>query len=283
MGRAFASSKPFLHWQNLSQLSYTLMTMIYWKDRLRAATLHLGISLVIAALAALLVFLVWYPHPYGEISGGRNLFLLVVAVDVIMGPLLTLTIFNLRKPRRELRRDLAVIGLLQVAALSYGLWTMAVARPVHLVFELDRFRVVRAIDVPDDLLRQAPAGLRNLPFTGPTLLSVREFRDSQESFDATMAALQGIALGARPDLWQSYAKAKPLIVARARPLTQLKNRFPTRALEIDAALASSRPATEAKRGISVGYIPMVGRSSFWTVLIDIETTDIIAFVPIDSF
>jgi hypothetical protein len=259
------------------------MDIRFSKSRLRAAAIHLGLSLLVAALAALLVFLVWYPYPYRDISGGRDLFLLLIAVDVIMGPLLTLTIFNPKKPHRELRRDLVVIGLLQLTALGYGLWTMAVARPVHLVFEIDRFRVVHAIDVPDELLSQAPANLRHLPFTGPTLLSVREFKDSKESFDATMAALQGIALGARPDLWQSYAKAKPLITARAQPLTQLKTRFPTRSQEIDAALASSPHITEAKREASVGYIPMVGRNSFWTVLIDMETTNIIAFVPIDSF
>jgi hypothetical protein len=143
--------------------------------------------------------------------------------------------------------------------------------------------VVHAIDVPAELLIQAPADLRNLPFSGPTLLSVREFRDPKESFDATMAALQGIALGARPDLWQSYEKAKPLITARAQPLTQLKTRFPIRGHEIDAALASSPLSTDAKRDVSVGYIPMVGRNSFWTVLIDTRTAEIVAFVPIDSF
>jgi hypothetical protein len=253
------------------------------RSRFLAFVVHFAVSFLIAAFAALLVFLVWYPYPYREISGGRDLFLLVVAVDVVMGPLLTLTIFNLKKPRKELRRDLAVIGLLQLAALGYGLWTMAVARPVHLVFEIDRFRVVHAIDVPAELLNQAPADMRHLPFTGPTLLSVREFRDPRESFDATMAALQGIALGARPDLWQSYAKARPLITARAQPLEQLKNRFPDRAAEIDAALASSSLLLQEKRAMSIGYIPMVGRSSFWTVLINTETTEIIAFLPIDSY
>jgi hypothetical protein len=253
------------------------------KSRSRAFGIHFGISLLVAAVAALLVFQVWYPPPYLEISGGRDLFLLVVVVDVIMGPMLTLTIFNVKKPRRELHRDLAVIGMLQSAALGYGLWTMAVARPIHLVFEIDRFRVVHAIEVPADLLHQAPAGLRILPFTGPTLLSVREFRDANESFDATMAALQGIALGARPDLWQSYEKAAPQIRARAQPLAGLKSRFPARMEEIDEALASSSLPIEATRKRSIGYLPMVGRGSFWTVLIDTETADIVSFVPIDSF
>src|SRR3954447_23361508 len=125
--------------------------MIKWKERLRASGLHLGISLCIAVTAALLVFAAWYPYPYREISGGRELFLLVTTVDVILGPLITFAIFNRSKPRRELVLDLSVVACIQLAALGYGLWTVAVARPVHLVFEVDRLRVVHAIDIPDEL------------------------------------------------------------------------------------------------------------------------------------
>ena len=250
----------------------------FWQGRLKAAGIHLAISLVVAALAALLVFLVWYPYPYREISGGRELFLIVVAVDVVMGPLMTLAVFNTAKPRKELRRDLGIIGLLQLAALAYGLWTVAVARPVHLVFEIDRFRVVHAIDVPPELINRAPPELRQLPLTGPTLLSVRDFKDSKENFDATMAALQGIAIGARPDFWQPYLKGKQQILAKAKSLAELKARFPAYKKEIDSALQASGHAP-----IGVGYIPMVGRQTFWTVLIDLNTAEVLAFVPLDSF
>lgn len=250
-------------------------------SRLLAAGIHFGLSVVIAVLAAWLVFAVWYPYPYREISGGRELFLIIVAVDVVMGPLMTLTVFNISKPVKELRRDLTVIGLLQVAALAYGLWTVAVARPVHLVFEIDRFRVVHAIDIPEEELKQAPAGLEKLPFTGPTPLSLREFRGEKESFDATMEALQGVLLSARPSLWQPYSQGIPKVLARARPLVELKSRFPARSAEIDAALQS------ASRGQGpagpIGYVPMVGRQTFWTVLVDGNTAEVIAFVPIDSF
>ena len=258
-----------------------LTTAIFWKSRLKASSIHLAISLTLAALAALLVFAVWYPYPYREISGGRELFLLVVTVDVIMGPLMTLAVFNLNKPRKELRRDLTVIGVLQLAALAYGLWTVAVARPVHLVFEIDRFRVVHAVDIEPELLARAPEGLRQLPLTGPTLLSVREFKDSKESFEGTMAALQGASLGARPDFWQSYEKAKPQILARVRPLAELKTRFPARTGEIDRALKSA--AASNRSLTSIGYIPLISRSTFWTVLMDANTTEVIGFVPIDSF
>lgn len=250
-----------------------------WKGRLKASGIHLAISLALAILAALLVFLVWYPYPYREISGGRELFLLVVTVDVIMGPLMTFAVFNTQKPRKELKRDITIIGILQLAALAYGVWTVSVARPVHLVYEIDRFRVVHAIDVPVEMLDRAPEGQKTLPWTGPTLLSVRDFKDSKESFEATMAAVQGVNLGARPDLWQSYEKAKPQILARARPLAELKTRFAAQSATIDQALASNGKPPAA----SVSYLPLAGRNTFWTVLVDTNTAEILAFVPIDSF
>ena len=92
-----------------------------FKSRLVAAGVHLGVSLVVAALAALLVFKVWYPYPYNEISGGRELFFLIVSVDVVLGPLLTFAVFNTAKRRRELALDISVIAVLQAAALALSL------------------------------------------------------------------------------------------------------------------------------------------------------------------
>jgi hypothetical protein len=250
--------------------------MINWNERLRAAGIHLGICLPIAALAALLVFGIWYPYPYREISGGRELFLIVVAVDVILGPLITLAVFNRAKPWTELRRDLATVGVIQLAGLGYGLWTVAVARPVHLVFEIDRFRAVHAIDVPEDLVGRQPAGVTALPWLGPTLLSVRPFRDSSEGFEATVAALKGVQIGARPDFWQSYGEGRAQVLHAAKPVTQLRDRFATRREEIDAVLKDKGRSAE-----SVAYVPLISRKFFWTALVDARTADVIAFVPVD--
>lgn len=246
--------------------------------RLRAGGIHLGISLVVAAAAAAAVFGLWYPHPYREISGGRELFVLLVSVDVVLGPLLTLAIFNRAKPRAELRRDLGVVAALQLAALVYGLWTVAVARPVHLVFEIDRLRVVHALDVPVELMPRVPPGITALPWTGPTLLAVRPFTSEQEKLDATIAALQGLSLSARPDLWQGYEDARPAVLAAARPVTDLLKRFPAQAAEVDKVLREANLARE-----QAVYLPMVGRKSFWTAFLDARSAQVLAFLPIDSF
>ncbi|GGH52431.1 fimb protein [Comamonas phosphati] len=248
------------------------------KIRLRASGIHLGISLCIAALAAVLVFGLWYPYPYREISGGRELFLLVVAVDVVMGPLITLAIFNRAKPRRELLLDFTMVGLLQIAALTYGLWTVFMARPVHLVFEYSRMSVVHAIDLDTNLLSKAPPDLQRLPLTGPTVIALRPFKDSAEQLEATLAALNGGSLSTRTDLWQTYTSATAEILKAAKPATELNARFPQKATQIDQAiLATGRPAA------SLRYLPLLDRKAAWTVLIDAVSVKPLGFLPLDSF
>lgn len=250
----------------------------FWGDRLQASGIHLALSLAVAGLAALLVFGVWYPYPYREISGGRELFMLVVTVDVILGPLITLAVFNRKKPGTELRRDLAIVAMIQLAALGYGLWTVYVARPVHLVFEVDRFRVVHAIDVPPELLPKTAPGVNAMPITGPTLLSVRPTKNAKEQEEVTMQEIAGLPLGARPDFWQPYATAVPAVLKAAKPVALLKSRFASQASAIDRAVASTGRAPQA-----VVYLPMMGRKDFWTVLLDPVTADVLAYLPLDSF
>ena len=248
------------------------------KDRLGASGIHLGISLCVAVFAAALVFGLWYPYPYGEISGGRELFFLVVAVDVIMGPLITLAIFNRAKPRRELLIDFTVVGLLQLAALGYGLWTVFAARPVHLVFEYSRMTVVHAIDVDADLLAKAPTSLQKLPVTGPTVIALRPFKNPAEQFDATTAALKGFPLAARSDLWQAYEPARADVLKEAKPVAELRARFSNQAAQIDLAIAATgRPVTDLR------YLPLLSRKTAWTVLLDATTAEPLGYLPLDSF
>jgi len=174
--------------------------------------------------------------------------------------------------------SLVVVGLLQLAGLGYGLWTVHEARPVHLVFEIDRFRAVHAVEVPEELLASTPSGIVALPVTGPSLLAVRPFTGEHERVDATVAALQGLHLGARPDFWQAYEQAVPRVLAAAKPVSQLKSRFPAQTGAIDAVMAATGRSVDG-----LVYLPLVSRKSFWTVLLDARTAQILGFVPLDSF
>jgi hypothetical protein len=249
-----------------------------WRDRVYAASIHLGLSFLVGAAAAGLVFGLWYPYPYREISGGRDLFLILITVDVLLGPLMTLAVFNRTKSRAALLLDFSVIGILQVTALVYGLWTVAEARPVHLVFEYNRFRVVHAVELPEDVKEKAPPGIRPMPLTGPTLLSLRPFKDGKEQFEVAMQALEGVEPTTRPQLWQDYELAKSEVLKAGRPVDELKSRFKAQADLIAQTVAATGRSLD-----SLVYVPMIGRQYFWTVLVDAKTAEVVTFLPLDSF
>ena len=252
--------------------------MTLWASKFRACTIHLGLSLGVAILAAALVFWLWFPPPFRALSGGRELFLLVAGVDVVIGPLVTLVVFNPRKSRREKWLDFSVIGVLQLAALGYGLHTIYGSRPVHAVFEYNRFRVVHAGDIPPQFLARTPVGIKALPLSGPTWLSLRPLVGSEVA-DYTMQAMGGVEVAAHPELWQPYDAGRAAIVAAARPASQLLARFPQQADAIRQGVAQSGRAIDALR-----FLPIQGRKGVvWTVLLDATTAQPLAFVPLDSF
>lgn len=250
-----------------------------WKERGRAAAWHLLASLVVASLAAVLVFMVWFPYPYGEVAGGNGLFRLIVSVDVVLGPLLTFVVFNRAKPRRELWRDLSVIVAMQLAALAYGLHAVYQARPVYLVHEVDRFRVVTAADIePSDLAQALPA-FRELPHYGIRVIGVRPARDANESLQSLDLALAGRDISLQPQRWQELDDANRVeIRRRARDLAFLRTRAKDSGKTLDDLLADRGLPPE-----QVIALPLVGRRDDWSALMDRRTLQIIGYLPIDAF
>lgn len=248
-----------------------------WRRRVRAAGVHLLSCLVVAMAVAALVFLVWYPWPYRIVSGGEKLLFLVMGVDIVMGPLITLAIFDIRKPMRELKRDLAIIVALQLAALSYGLHTVYLARPAVLALEVERFRLTIANDVVMDELPKAVEGLRALPLDGPRLVDTVEPTDAQRG-DAIFKAMAGTDIGARPLFWRPWgAEGRRHALKVAKPLAPLVARAKDRAAFDDAVARSGRPLEQ------LAVIPMIARDTSWSVLIDKTSGEPVGFAPIDSF
>lgn len=246
--------------------------------RLRAATLHLLASALIAALAAALVFLVWYPPPYSTLAGGVSLFLLIVSVDVVMGPALTAVAASPGKGRAELTRDLAVIVVLQLAAFCYGLYTMAMARPVALAFEIDRFRVVTAADIEAPSLAEAPSGLQRLPWTGPRQIAVIKPTDPAEQMKALELGLAGFDLSFQPKYWREYAPLADAAWRAARPVPLLLAKYPQEAGEV------ARVAQEAgQQAQALRFLPLMSRRDSWVALMAEPSARVVGYLPVDGF
>lgn len=144
-----------------------------FKPAFKAMSVHFGLSLLVAAIVALLVFTLWFPYPYRELAGGRELFILVMAVDIVCGPLLTFVLFSPTKPKKELITDISLIAIIQILALCYGIWTVWQVRPLFLVQEADRFNIISAANIGTKDLELLPANLRPKLFGDPIKVSLR--------------------------------------------------------------------------------------------------------------
>jgi hypothetical protein len=246
---------------------------------LKAAFWHLLISALVVLAAAALVFGLWYPFPYSKLVGGQTLFFLVAGVDVVCGPLLTLVIFNPAKPPKDLVRDLGIVALIQLAALGYGVYSVALARPVYLVFQVNDFRAVIAADVNPDELALAPTELQSLPWWGPKLMGTRSSRDDADRANAINMALQGQEISMRPSWWQSYETNRAQVLGASKAIPQLIARQPSARALIDAAVQKAG-LPEA----SLHWLPLVSRqSSDWVVLIDKTTAEVRGFAHVDGY
>lgn len=253
--------------------------LVRYRAALKAAATHFLVTVVVAALAAVLVFYIWYPWPFYEIVSGRELFWLVIGVDVVCGPLLTLVLWNPAKSTRELTLDMSIIGLIQMAALSYGMTTVTDTRPVRLVFEVDRIRLVAKTEIDLNDLVHAPDGLRSLPWKGPVLVGVRPPKDNEELLRSIDQSLAGLEPALRPGWWQPYALSVSEVLKAASPLTVLRKGRPGDADRLEAAIrAAGYPESELL------WLPLTGGRSFdWVVLLHKATAQPLSYAHIDGF
>lgn len=102
---------------------------------------HLSISIIVALLVLTWIFTVWYPAPLTKATGVTPIVLLMLAIDIIVRPVLGFIVYKAHK--KFLKFDLAVVILLQLAAFSYGVYSLAEGRPVWMAFNGSRFELIR--------------------------------------------------------------------------------------------------------------------------------------------
>ena len=259
------------------------MTRVWNSTRLkfaaRIAAWHALLSLMIAVLAALWVFKGWYAAPFGEMLGVSTLVAVLIAVDVVCGPLLNFYLSNPTKTRRALLVDWTAVGVIQLGALVYGMHALWEARPVMVVFENDRLVVVTAVEIDEAEFPRALPEFQTLPSTGIQLAAVRQPKDADERLQSLEFSLQGVEPSARPSWWIPYSQAGKAIRYRAKPLLELAER---------GTLTTEELARKAEEiGIynkDLIYLPIVSkRSKDWIAILDSKTLYPIGYIAADGF
>lgn len=245
-------------------------------NRYSAAGIHLVISALVGLGVLALMHFVWYPGGFFKLLGGSELLMIILGVDVCLGPLLTLAVYAPNK--KSLKFDLTVIGLLQIAALLYGANVMFQSRPAFNVLEENIFKVTLASDLSDPTLLNSARRpeFQSIPLLGPKLIAAKLPTDESLRARVQEAAMAGLDWNTLPFTWVDYDSQRETALQHAKALDALRAQSDQNAVIVEAFL------TQQRRPVSdFVYLPIVAGYVAMTAVLDAKTADFIDIIAID--
>lgn len=244
--------------------------------RYKASAIHFLISATIVGVIFAIIFFVWYPGPTFRIAGAMGIVLVLVGVDLVLGPTLTLIIYKEGKP--GLKFDLVVIALIQLTALVYGSYTFYQERPYYMVFAVDRFNLVteKQIDKSEILYPE----LLDKPFADVIKVFARLPEDPEE-FQVFLNSVMFDGkpdLEARPEYWEPYGDGKEIILEATKPLAELKRDSDQDERRVQQAIKHFSDAHP-----KLGYIAIGTLAEDIGMVMDMETTEPLGIIDVDPW
>lgn len=238
-------------------------------NRLKFFLSHLSISSLIALLVIGLVFFIWYPSPLATAVGVMHIFLMLLVIDVIVGPILGLLVY--KEGKKTLKFDLGVIIALQISALCYGLYSIEQGRPAWLVFHADRFELIRKNDLLLENIDQAKKQFQQVSWAKPQFVAIKTITNTQQHQDDIFTEVMGgVSLAQKPERYVDFVQAKSQLQQRAKNLKEL-NQY-NDAQQVDRILSKYPQAT--------GFFPLKANTVDMTVLINKEKGEVIKIVDL---
>ncbi|WP_180169008.1 TfpX/TfpZ family type IV pilin accessory protein [Acinetobacter sp. YH12021] len=229
---------------------------------------HIAISCVIALIAMLLVFFIWYPTPLATAVGVTHIFLMLLAIDVIIGPVLGFIVY--KEGKKTLKMDLTVIIVLQLCALGFGLYSIAEGRPVWLAYNVDRFELVRNNDIVEEKIAQALPQYQHPSWGKPQYVAVEFAKDSEtRNEDMFAEVMGGISLAHKPERYVDISNAKTQVQQRMQKLVVLEQYNEQTVVQ---AIVKKYPQ-------ATGFVPLKAVNVDMTVLVDAQG-DVIKIVDL---
>lgn len=230
---------------------------------------HLAISFFSALIVVGVVFFIWYPSPLAKAIGMTHIFLMMLAIDVIIGPLLGLLVY--KEGKKSLKMDLSIIILIQIIALGYGVYSIAQGRPVWLAYNVDRFELVRNNEILTEQIAQASPQYQQPSWLKPQFVGVEFAKDTQQRNDDMFAEVfSGISIAQRPERYVELTQAKNQIQQRALPLIELEQY--NSKTEVKKTLAKYPKAN--------AWLPLKANAVDMVVLVNKESASIIKIVDL---
>lgn len=234
------------------------------KDKLKAASIHLAISFCLVILCALIVFFIWYPNPLVAATGVGTLFLMMLGIDLILGPAFTFIVF--KKFKKTLKFDIFIIVIIQLSAMVYGMYAMFEGRPVWIAFTVDRFELVRANEIVDENSKY------QVSYFGPKYIAVAlQPRTAAEKLKMMLTEVQtNISPAQQTQYYRPFEQAQSAIREKSESLSELKE---YNSLEQVNAIERKYPEATA-------WLPLKANGTDMVVLVNQNSGQVIKIVDL---
>jgi len=168
---------------------------------------HFVLSILIALTLICVVFLLWYPFPLAKAVGVTHIFLMLIVIDVIIGPMLTFLVY--KEGKKTLKMDLSIIVLVQIAVLSYGIYNITEGRPVWIVQNGNRFELVRNNEIVNQNIGNAKTEYQQPSWLKPKFVALEQSKSIEEKNINIFEELStGISASLRPERYTSLKQEK---------------------------------------------------------------------------
>ena len=235
--------------------------------RLKACGLHLLGSAMVLTLTLGSFYLGWYRWPGWYLADVAHVLTVLIGVDLVLGPTLTLIVANAKKPRRELARDIAIIVAVQLSALVYGSSALWAGRPLYYALSEDCLQVVQANDIdPDEsaLARRQHSQFAPSWYSMPRWVWAPLPQDPEESEKIVSSALQGgFDVIGMPRYFKPWDQGLPALRAQLKNVDDIRYFSPAEKKRLKQRMQAAGFATDRHDGM-----PLTGRRRPLLAVID---------------
>lgn len=242
--------------------------IFFMSKRLKFFLTHLSTSFLVACIALGIVFFMWYPTPLAKAVGVTHIFLLMLTIDVIVGPILGFFIY--REDKKSLKFDLTVIILIQLSAFLYGFYSIAQGRPVWIVYSVDRFQVIRKNDIALQPNVKVKPEYQNISLVGAKFVGVELSKNLDQKQKDMFNAVFGLTLAQQPDRYVSFGQVKQSLQKNAQDL-KLLNQFNNP--QLVANILNQYPSANA-------WVPLKANAVDMVVLLNKKSGEVVKIVDL---
>ena len=187
--------------------------------RIKLALRNLYISQAVIFAFLLFAYFVWFPHSFSKLGGFSETALMLIFVDLVLGPLLVFIVY--KEGKRFLAFDINTLLAIQLGAFVFGAYSLYLKHPAYAVFTVDRFTLANVSQLypQQHWLEQIRASF----FSSPQFVIAK----SPDNAKKRNALMFNVLLNGEPDINERPALFEPLeqhidtVFSKSIPINQL--------------------------------------------------------------